>query len=119
MSTWGEPCWHCGNKVVHFSCNYFEGKQEGRYCCYDYPRCKPNFEKTSPLACDICNRDNVKTYIIVFEDKPNGSRFCAMCISDTNGLRNTSNIIIIDENLHILTHDLFSHPSMCVNGSHL
>jgi hypothetical protein len=109
---WEKPCWRCGGHPVAYSCGWFEGQSGGRICCYNYPRCKPLTTKTVPHACDICNRDNVDTYIIVYPDLKDCNRFCARCISETNGLRITSGIIIIDQSGRKYPIDIFPHPNM-------
>jgi len=96
MSAFDQPCWHCGGKPVYIACNYFEGHQTVRPCCYNYPRCRPSFTKSSRTACDICNRD-VETYMILYPDHQQGNKFCARCISETISLRNTSGITIVDK----------------------
>lgn len=104
-------CWHCGDEAVYYMANFFEDKAEGRHCCYNYPRCQSLVVKKNKNVCDLCNRDEVDTYLILYPDQMKGNRFCARCISVTNGLRNTRNITIVDKNDQILSQNLFPHPN--------
>lgn len=106
-----KPCWHCGDRPIYMAGNYFEGKIDTRPCCYNYPYCISNVTKNDCLACDICYRNNIKTYITIYPHNTIIYRYCARCLSETNGLRNTRDIKIFDDNYKGYYHDMFPHPN--------
>lgn len=106
-----KPCWHCGKFGTSCGTTYIGGKRLFKYCCYDYPKCKLLESPRSYKSCDICNRDDVRTYFVTYPDKLI-RRFCYDCICGTSYLKNNQHIVITDsETGAIYSRSMFPHPN--------